>query len=206
MSDSLLPPSGAAPALQPGDSVEAFVRSLTASATALQAAAAMLVRLCAADPTVCDRIIAAAPSLTRAFLDRLRRVGLGMLHPELFMASGRVFRRIEQLSIDEQSRLLAARTVEVVVDAETGDFRRVPLESLTAEQVDQVFGYKRVLSHDEQRAILARRAAERAAEAGAERARASGAAWRMVDGALVVIRAPLTLTRAEAARIFGFTA
>lgn len=193
------------PAVQPGDSVSAFAALLGNASQNLRAAAEMLARLYAADPSVIDRILEAVKGVTRGFLDRLRRAGAGALHPDLVLFSGVQYTLIRALPRDEQDRVMAAGAVDVVVDPATADFRRVPLASLTREEARMVFAPGRIRSRGEQCEILARRAAVAVAAQGAALATADGPGWRMVDGALVILRAPLTLTRADAIRLFGLT-
>lgn len=162
MTTELLEPDTATVELQPGDSIEAFVSLVKKSCADLQEAAEMLSRLTANDETVLDRIVDAEPSIPRAFLTRLLRVGERSLCPELLLNNCWAYRQIAGLPYQQQKQVLAKRAVDLVVGDGDGDVLRVPLTELTRQQLAQVFTKDGLRSRDDQRAWLRRRPTPRA--------------------------------------------
>jgi hypothetical protein len=162
MSTELLEPNATAVELLPGDSIGAFVSLVRKSCIDLQTAAEMLTRLVANDDTVVDRIVDEEPSIPRAFLTRLLRVGERSLCPELLLNNCWAYRQIAALPYQQQKQVLSKRAVDLVVGEAEGDVLRVPLTELTRQQLGQVFTKDGLRSRDEQRAWLRRRPTSRA--------------------------------------------
>lgn len=133
------------------------------------------------DEKLKGKIVAATPPAQRDIWDRLERVGLGTLHPQLVPVRGLAARYLGRLPIADQGRYLAERIpVAITIDGKP-DVLAIDVSAMTARQRMQVFhvgtgGALRVREIAEQRAWLAdRERVEREKErAATERARLRG--------------------------------
>ena len=158
------------------DTLDDILRDLKSSFDRFAAAGRKWVGL---DETLKAKIVAATPPAQRDIWDRLERVGLGTLHPQLVPARGLAARYLGRLPIAEQGRYLAERIPVAVTVEGKADVLRIDVSEMTAAQRMQVFhvgggGSMRVREIAEQRAWLAdRERVEREKErAAAARARA----------------------------------
>ncbi len=125
----------------------------------------------------------------------LVRIGNKQMHPSLLFATSASARAISELSYPDQTRILAAGSVEVAVPSADGrnvDILHVKLPSLTPNQVKQVFTKKEIREPGAQRAWLADRAAFEARKATKKMAGASNYHVSK-KGELVIPAAGLTL-------------
>lgn len=86
------------------------------------------------------------------FLNRIERVGAGVILPELLLESGSQYRALESLPPAEQREVYDSGVDVLQIDGK--EPRRIPIEALTPQQVRQVFSNGRIRSLAEQRSWL----------------------------------------------------
>jgi len=112
--------------------------------------AAELVRRRSANHAIVEEIKAIAPEL-EDFLGALLHVGGGSRHPELVLNRCPAYTELKSQAFVDQKSILAVGAVDVVINADTGDFVRVSLVEMSRAEVEQVFNYGSLRSNDEQR-------------------------------------------------------
>lgn len=177
--------------LQPGDSIENFIELVAKSGRFLIEAGGMLSRLVANDPQAVQKILDQEPTFPGGLITNLLRVGERSLHPDLLLNNCLAYRKLRCLPYSTQAQLLAAGSVEVVVNVETGDTLRVPLTELSGPQAAQVLARDGIRSRDDQRAWLKRR---QVATMGPTKPDA--AAWFVKKDRLIVTR-PTEMSKGE---------
>lgn len=138
------------------DSIESFIALVRNGIETLGTAAEMLCRLHADDPQCIDKIVQKAPQIPVSFLGKMLKVGEKSLHPSLLLNGCPAYHRLSQLPYSAQEQILKVGSVEVVIDANTGDTLRVPLVDLTPAQTTQAITPTGPRTKDDQRAFLKR--------------------------------------------------
>lgn len=183
--------------LQPNDSVEAALRLIDQLAENITVLSGMLARLNAHNPALIEQVMEQRPELPRDVYLNLIRVGEKSLHPDLLTARSVGEERLAQLPFADQSRILAQRKVELVIEG--GDTLMVPIHLLTPKQCAQVFSKTGLNSRDEQLAWIRR---DKARIAHATIAPADTPAYE-VKGKHVVFFRPCELSGPELAVLLG---
>ena len=182
------------------DSVESLISLLSDVASNMVAAGEMLARLHAADEDILQKIMDAEPGISGGFLRQLLRIGDGSLHPKILLNGCAAFQRLALLPYSTQEAAIKRKSVELVIDAESGDVLRVPLTDLTPAQVSQAIAPTGIRSRDDQRAYLKQRAATaRIAESVKD---VTGPAYQLRKGQLITLR-PCIFTAHELTQILG---
>lgn len=98
--------------------------------------------------------------LPELVIDTLRKIESGQIDltlAEKFMHT-RAFNYVKSLPLDDQKVIAKSGKIDIVVQADDGntkyDFRKVPVEALTRNQLKQVFDRGRIRSRVEQQQIL----------------------------------------------------
>jgi hypothetical protein len=177
---------------QPGDTIEAFVSIIDRGLKILaEEGAAMLVRLCHKDPDTINKIRALRPTLPENFLIRVLRIGEGSLPPDMLYNNTVPAMTLNRMPKVVQEKVAKTGTVDLVVNADTGDMIKVPVALLTRPQLKQVFSTDNLRSADEQRAFMKRTSLTllptQAKGVG------GGIKWK-VQGEVILITKPYTMT------------
>jgi hypothetical protein len=157
----------------------------------------MLARLVAADPAIVSKIREVEPTFPPGLITNLLRVGEQSLHPDLLLNNCRAFRKLRLLPYSTQERVLGAKVVDVVIDAETGDVLKVPLTDLNGSQVSQVLSREGVRSRDDQRAWIKQQQAQKFRPMKADQP-----AWFVKKDRLIVTRA-CEMSKAQMLAVVG---
>ena len=138
------------------DSPAVFIALLKSGVSHITEAALMLKRLVDRDKNVIEEIRALEPTLAPSVLTKLLLVAEGHLMPELLLNNAPAFKHLQSLPVAVQQEAIRRGTVEVVVSAESGEHRPVPLAEVEPRQIPQVFDKAGLRSIDGQREYLKR--------------------------------------------------
>jgi hypothetical protein len=164
------------------DSIEALRGLLRESGNKLQQAADMLARLHKQDPGIIEKLTSGPEALPEGFINGLMRVAERSLHPTLLFNRCPAYRRLSVMAYASQSEIIEKGSVELVVDAESGDVIKIPLVKLEGAQLEQAISHAGLRSRDEQRAYMKRR-------------QVSAPVEKIVGPAYVIRRDKLTILR-----------
>ena len=139
---------------QPEDSVPNFLGLIKGGIEAINRGASMLARLHAKTPDVIHEITEQAPQIPASFLAKLLKVGEKALHPDLLLNGCAAYQQLARLPFSSQEAALKTRSVQLVIDSETGDALNVPLVELTPAQARQVISETGLRTKDEQRGFI----------------------------------------------------
>ncbi len=142
-------------ALQEGDSIEALLGLLRDIHNGILAAGRMLFRMHHQDPEIVVKLRERSGH-PEWFINGLLRVGEGSMHPTLLLGTAPAYGALKRLPYAVQERVLKEGSVELVIDAASGDHIRVPLVDLKGPQILQAISPTGPRSLDDQRAMLKR--------------------------------------------------
>ena len=114
----------------------------------------MLKRLVDRDKNVIEEIRALEPTLAPSILTKLLLVAEGHLMPELLLNNAPAFKHLQTLPAPVQKEAIRRGTVDIVVDADSGESRRVPLTEVEPRHIPQVFDKTGLRSIEGQREYL----------------------------------------------------
>lgn len=138
------------------ESLDDILKDLKGAYTRIAAAGKKWVAM---DEDLRRRVINATPAGMRDLWDRLERVGLGTLHPQLATAQGVAARYLGRLPLADQEHYLRERIPTVILADGKRDVLNIDVAAMSTEQRKQVFvaagNAVRVRSLAEQRAYLA---------------------------------------------------
>jgi hypothetical protein len=125
--------------LKTPDSPAAFIALLKSGISHITEAAMMLKRLVDRNKGVIEEIRSLEPTIAPAIFTKLLLVAEGHLMPELLMNSAPVFKHLQTLPVAVQKEAIKRGTIDVVIDAASGEHRPVPLAEVQTRHIPQVF-------------------------------------------------------------------